>query len=168
MGALEGFIFPALETGNLRIAANCEVVHLDASTNSVKNVTVKQEEKLHNIPVQSIVLAAGAYFTPVVLLRSTNQHWPNGLANYSDMVGRNLMFHATDYIGIWSMKRYSLEGVGKTLAFRDFYCDQGEKLGQLQSAGRSASMGYILYFLRLKVDTSIVSEIPILNKLVRQ
>ena len=40
-----------------------------------------------------VVLAAGAANTAAVLLASANAAHPNGLANGSDQVGRNYMFH---------------------------------------------------------------------------
>ena len=40
-----------------------------------------------------VVLAAGAVNTPAILLGSYNAAHPNGLANGSDQVGRNYMFH---------------------------------------------------------------------------
>ena len=49
-----------------------------------------------------VVLAAGAFHSPQILLRSRNSLWPNGLANNSDQVGRNLMFHTSDIIALWA------------------------------------------------------------------
>lgn len=50
-----------------------------------------------------IVLACNGIGTPRLLLNSRSERFPNGLANSSDMVGRNLMLHPTGYVeGIFS------------------------------------------------------------------
>src|SRR5499427_281971 len=42
---------------------------------------------------RAVVLAANGIGTPRLLLNSRCQHFPDGLANRSGLVGRNLMFH---------------------------------------------------------------------------
>ena len=44
-------------------------------------------------PAEVVVLACNGVGTPRLLLNSASGHFPNGLANSSDQVGRNLMFH---------------------------------------------------------------------------
>ncbi|HJN52897.1 MAG: GMC family oxidoreductase [Pseudomonadales bacterium] len=45
-----------------------------------------------------VVLACNGVGTPRLLLNSTSTHFPNGLANHSDQVGRNLMFHPNGFV----------------------------------------------------------------------
>lgn len=169
-GSLESCIIPALQTGNLLIAADCEVESLSADETRIRTIEVVQSEQRESLHVSDkrVVVACGAYFTPALLLRSSNQLWPDGLGNSNGLVGRYLMFHACDYLGIWSAKRHSEQGADKTLGLRDFYSVDGEKLGQLQSTGKSAEMGYILYFLRQKLEKSLIGKIPIVSQVVRQ
>ncbi|MDL5428931.1 choline dehydrogenase, partial [Escherichia coli] len=47
----------------------------------------------HRVEGKYFVLAANGIETPKILLMSTSQDFPNGTANSSDMVGRNLMNH---------------------------------------------------------------------------
>lgn len=47
----------------------------------------------HRVEGKYFVLAANGIETPKILLMSTSQDFPNGAANSSDMVGRNLMDH---------------------------------------------------------------------------
>ena len=47
----------------------------------------------HFQPAEMVVLAANGVGTPRLLLNSASARFPNGLANSSDMVGRNLMLH---------------------------------------------------------------------------
>jgi choline dehydrogenase-like flavoprotein len=165
--AYNSFILPALKTGNLVVIDRTEVVKLDADRVSVKSIQVKREEKLHNIKGKIIILSAGAYFTPVLLQRSNNHFWPNGLANDNDLVGRNLMFHASDFIAIWHKGNLANHKPRKTIGIRDFYHYNDHKLGQIQSTGVTASYGYVLYYLRNKFDGSRIKKIPLLRSLLR-
>jgi choline dehydrogenase-like flavoprotein len=47
----------------------------------------------HRVEGKYFVLAANGIETPKILLMSANRDFPNGVANSSDMVGRNLMDH---------------------------------------------------------------------------
>src|SRR5919205_248245 len=44
-------------------------------------------------PAHVVILAANGIGTPRLLLNSASSRFPNGLANSSGLVGRNLMFH---------------------------------------------------------------------------
>ncbi|PCJ49791.1 MAG: hypothetical protein COA74_04900 [Gammaproteobacteria bacterium] len=168
MGALEACILPALETGNLKIIESCEVIHINTSTDTVTGVIVSHLNNSYSISVKRLILAGGAFFTPIMLLRSINQHWPKGIANNNDLVGRNLMFHVSDYIGIWGTEKHRDLEAKKSIALRNLYFYEGVKLGQLQSVGRSIEFGYILYFLRNMLNSSFFGKIPIINKIIRQ
>lgn len=145
---------PALKTGNAHLVDRCEVERLVADASSVKEIVCRREGEKFSVRARIVVLAAGAYFSPVLLLKSGNEHWPCGLANTSGMVGRNLMFHVSDFIAVWSRGRHSMQGPRKTLAFRDFYVHQGIKLGSVQSTGLTAGYGNIVYFLKTAFDQS--------------
>ncbi len=145
---------PALRTGNARIIDRCEVERLEADASEIKEIIGRRDGEKISIRAKIVVLAAGAYFTPVLLLKSGNKFWPNGLANTSNMVGRNLMFHVSDFIAVWPRGKYSMQGPRKTLAFRDFYTHRGIKLGSVQSTGLSAGYGNIVYFLKTAFDRS--------------
>jgi choline dehydrogenase-like flavoprotein len=103
-----------------------------------------------------VALAAGAYMTPVLLLNSSSDAWPNGLANASGLVGRNLMLHATDIVAVAPRERVSAEGPYKTLALNDFYCSEGEKLGTFQTIGTTVSVGLIMSYIRDVADRETI------------
>lgn len=168
MGALEACVLPALTTGNLKVIENCEVIHIDATADLVTGLVVSHQNKSYSIPAQKVILAAGAFFTPVMLLRSISQDWPTGLANHNDLVGRNLMFHVSDFIGIWGKEKHPDVKPSKSIGFSDFYSYDGAKYGQFQSVGMSIEYGYILYFLRTRFQSTFWAKIPILNKIIRQ
>lgn len=130
---------PALELYGASLLSGCSVVKLEASKSRITGVVC--EDMLGNSGVlraDVVALAAGALATPTLLLRSTSTDWPEGVANTSGMVGRNLMRHCIDLYAIKPPDSSSVDAVNsqKTLAFNDFY-DRGErKFGSVQSFGR--------------------------------
>ena len=52
-------------------------------------------KRLHGLRV---ILTASAAGTPRILLNSISEDFPNGLANNSDQVGRNLMIHPLGFV----------------------------------------------------------------------
>ena len=77
----------------LELKTNAKVVRLHVNSNgkAVKGVEADIDGDQWLFSGDLIVLAAGAINTPVILLKSKNSKHPNGLANSSDQVGRNLM-----------------------------------------------------------------------------
>jgi choline dehydrogenase-like flavoprotein len=58
-----------------------------------------------------VVLACNGVGTPRILLNSTSARFPNGLANSSGLVGRNLMFHPFGYVqGVFNERLDSHKG----------------------------------------------------------
>jgi choline dehydrogenase-like flavoprotein len=86
-----------------------------------------------------VVLSAGAANSAKILLLSANDRHPNGLANGSDQVGRNYMFH--DSTAVLALSRDENEtSYQKTLGLNDFYfgADDFEyPLGNVQMVGKS-------------------------------
>jgi len=165
--ARNSLLAPALETGHVFLCGEVSVERLDAGADRVRSVTVRQGAETHKIETNTVVLAAGAYFSPVILLRSKSEHWPAGLANRHDQVGRNLMFHASASVAFWAPKNLSRSGATKTIAVRDFYDVDGEKYGEFQSTGLSAGYGNILYSLRMSFDQSRWRRLPLIRQLLR-
>ena len=94
------------------------------------------------------MLAAGAYMSPIILLNSRSDAWPDGLANKSGLVGRNLMFHVSDFFAVTPTERLSADGPAKSLALNDFYVHMGNKYGTFQTAGAAIVPGQIMQYLR--------------------
>ncbi len=55
----------------------------------------------HFQPAHVVIMACNGIGTPRILLNSKSERFPNGLANASDQVGRNLMFHPWAHITGW-------------------------------------------------------------------
>lgn len=141
-------LVPALERHGASILPECEVVKLEAGKSEVSAIRCRRNGGEISIRAKMVVVAAGAYMTPVLLLNSRSDIWPEGLANGSGLVGRNLMFHVSDYIAVRPMKRLRGTGPQKSLAFNDFYHSKGEKLGAFQSAGAPVTVGRIMQYMR--------------------
>jgi choline dehydrogenase-like flavoprotein len=86
-----------------------------------------------------VVLAAGAANTAKILLGSASDAFPAGLANGSDQVGRNYMFHNSKAV-VALDKEPNDTVFQKTLAVNDFYLPDeahGWPLGNIQLLGKS-------------------------------
>ena len=166
--AFNSCVSPAVDTGNLRVLQRTEVARFNATREKVTEaVVLGPGDARVTVRGNVFVLSAGSYFSPMLLLKSTNEFWPNGLANGSGQVGRNLMFHASDFIACWQKGKYSRNGPAKTIALRDFYSADGQKMGEFQSTGLTAGFGSVLYALRLIFDQSWLRRIGFLRHFLR-
>lgn len=84
----------ALETGNCTLLPNSKVFHLETDGNGavVKANYYDIDGKKQFVEADTFVVAAQAIETSRLLLMSKNTEFPNGLANNSGNVGRNLVF----------------------------------------------------------------------------
>ena len=87
-----------------------------------------------------VVVSCGAANSAKLLLASANDAHPHGLANGSDQVGRNYMFHNSQAVLALS-KEENPTVFQKTLGVNDFYFAGGEEfdfpLGNIQMVGKS-------------------------------
>jgi choline dehydrogenase-like flavoprotein len=84
-------------------------------------------------------VCAGAVNSAVILLASANDKHPTGLANRSDQVGRNFMYHQADALLAISIHRNE-DSYTKTWGTNDFYLKDSDPaypfpLGQVQPVG---------------------------------
>jgi len=141
-------VLPALEKFGAHLLPGCEVVRLEAEESEVKLIHCRWNGKDVSIRAKVVVLAAGAYMSPVLLLNSRSEDWPEGLANRSGLVGRNLMLHVSDFFAVAPLRNLSGEGPQKSLALNDFRLSEGEKLGTFQTAGMAVELGQIMQYMR--------------------
>jgi choline dehydrogenase-like flavoprotein len=132
---------PALEHPNVTLLTNAEVVKLetnDAGT-AVTEVVVQRNGETERYAGTIVVVACGATNTAKLLLTSASDKHPNGLANGSDQLGRNYMFHAS--AAVLALSRDENPTVfQKTLGLNDFYFANGDvdyPLGNIQMVGKS-------------------------------
>jgi choline dehydrogenase-like flavoprotein len=139
----------ALQHGNCRLLQDCDVQSVEATATSVQGVKAVYGGKEVFIAGRIVVLSAGAFRSPLILLRSASDAWPAGLANYSDQVGRNLTLHTSDLFALWAPHRYDRQGrQKKAISVRDFYLVEGERLGYVQSMGIEIGRGAIALHLK--------------------
>jgi choline dehydrogenase-like flavoprotein len=132
---------PALEHSNVELLTNATAVKLvmGEGGKAVSGVVVDRDAELQTYSADLVVLACGAANTAKLLLLSATDEHPNGLANGSDQVGRNYMFHNSQAVLALS-KDENPTIFQKTLGLNDFYfaSDVAEyPLGNIQMVGKS-------------------------------
>jgi choline dehydrogenase-like flavoprotein len=132
---------PLLGQPNVTLLVDAEVVRLqtDPSGHQVTGVVVSRAGTEEVYRGAIVVLAAGAANTAKILLRSASDTHPAGLANGSDQVGRNYMFHISKAVAALS-KEPNETVFQKTLAVNDFYLPGNGRewpLGNIQMLGKS-------------------------------
>ncbi|MGC2162047.1 MAG: GMC family oxidoreductase [Silvibacterium sp.] len=121
-------------TGTAVIAV--EVIHTGSSSNSDAPNT---DGSTVTYSADIFCLCAGAINSAVVLLASANDKHPRGLANRSDQVGRNFMYHQADALLAITTERNE-DAYTKTWGTNDFYFKDTDPsypfpLGQVQPVG---------------------------------
>lgn len=134
-GSYEACLKEAIEKYGASCLDNCEVVELKVDAEKISEVHCIYQEKKYVLSAEQVILAAGALFTPALLLKSKSAFFENGLVNRSGMVGRNLCRHYLD-LAMVSLSPFIQDGYyEKELALNDFYFKNDLKLGTVQSLG---------------------------------
>ena len=115
-------IEPLMKLPNVTLLTGRKVMRLetDAAGRTVTDVVCQTEQGEERWSGDIVVMAAGAANSAVVMLASANAAHPNGLANGSDQVGRNYMFHNSTAMVSLTATRQEVN-FPKTLAVNDFY-----------------------------------------------
>ena len=80
------------------------------------------EGKEHFQPAEMVIMACNGVGTPRILLNSRSAQFPDGLANRSGLVGRNLMFHPYALIrGYFDEPLDGFHGPGISIWSQEFY-----------------------------------------------
>jgi choline dehydrogenase-like flavoprotein len=132
---------PALTYPNVTLVTNAHVSRLQTNTSGrdVTEVVVERHGATETYRGNIVVVAAGAANSARLLLMSASDKHPRGLANGSDQVGRNYMFHNSAAVVAIS-KRENPTLFQKTLSLNDFYFgakDFAYPLGNMQMIGKS-------------------------------
>jgi choline dehydrogenase-like flavoprotein len=133
---------PALSRPNVTLWTNATAtrLHTNPSGCRVDAVDVVRGGETIRVRAPLVVVSCGAVNSAALLLRSTSDKHPAGLANSSGLVGTRYMAHlATMMQGFHPLRKNSTV-FQKTVAINDFYL-RGSKtpypLGQIQSQGRT-------------------------------
>ncbi len=125
----------AVRDHDAQLLTGCEALRLDAPGDTVQALVCRRNDHELRLQARRYIVCAGALGTPALLLNSTSERWPNGLANDSDQLGRNLMRHLIDLYAVFTRPRPEPTDRVKELAFNDYYNASGQKLGSVQSFG---------------------------------
>ncbi len=133
-------VSPAIRAGHdvtLKTSAKVTALHTNASGSEVKAVEAQINGQSYLFMGHIVVLSCGAINSAALLLRSANDKHPQGLANSSDLVGRNLMKHLMTVILQQSPQPNS--GLfQRTIYINDFYWGDEDfpyPMGHIQDAG---------------------------------
>jgi choline dehydrogenase-like flavoprotein len=132
---------PALEHDNVTLLTNATALRLETSDSGteVTGVEVEREGERETYTADIVAVSCGAANSAKLLLASATDQHPNGLANGSDQVGRNYMFHNSQAVLALS-KEPNPTVFQKTLGLNDFYFAGDEfdyPLGNIQMVGKS-------------------------------
>jgi choline dehydrogenase-like flavoprotein len=132
---------PALEFPNVTLMTNAMVHRLETSATGreVTRVVATHEGAPIEFEGSIVVVSCGAANSAKLLLMSANDQHPRGLANGSDQVGRNYMFHNSQAVLALS-KEPNPTLYQKTLGLNDFYFGMPGyefPMGNIQMVGKS-------------------------------
>jgi choline dehydrogenase-like flavoprotein len=132
---------PAIEHDNVTLMTGAQALRLetDPSGRSVTGVVVAHDGQTETLSADIVAVACGAANSAGLLLASANDRHPAGLANGSDQVGRNYMFHASTAVLALSLEKNPTV-FQKTLGVNDFYLGDDDfryPMGNIQMVGKS-------------------------------
>lgn len=132
---------PALEHPNVTLLTQAKAVRLETNPagTAVTEVVVEHDGQLERYSGAIVVVSCGAANSAKLLLLSANDKHPSGLANGSDEVGRNYMFHDSQAVLALS-KEPNPTTFQKTLGLNDFYFrgpNFDYPMGNIQMIGKS-------------------------------
>jgi choline dehydrogenase-like flavoprotein len=132
---------PALEHANVTLLRNARAVKLETNPSGtvVTEVVVERDGETERYAGDIVVVSCGAANSAKLLLASASDQHPEGLANRSDQVGRNFMYHDSQAVLALS-KDPNPTVFQKTLGVNDFYFsgpDFDYPMGNIQMIGKS-------------------------------
>lgn len=132
---------PLLDLPNVTLLVDAEVTKLatDDSGRRITDVVVQRGGNEEHYTADVVAICAGASNSAKLLLASANDKHPNGLANGSDQVGRNYMFHNSKAVVALAKERNDTV-FQKTLGLNDFYLGSDDyqwPIGNIQMVGKS-------------------------------
>jgi len=128
-GAKSGANFtywPVLENAGIELRPQCRVreIRMNENTGLASGVLYHGPDgQVHEQKAEIVILACNGVGTPRLLLHSVSKLFPDGLANRSGLVGRNLMFHPlTGVSGVFDRPMKGHEGpMACSILSQEFY-----------------------------------------------
>ncbi|ASJ75810.1 GMC family oxidoreductase [Granulosicoccus antarcticus] len=124
--------WPMLENAGVELRCESRVrkILVDENTGLATGVLYHGSDgQLHEQKAELVIIACNGIGTPRLLLNSTSRLFPEGLANRSDQVGRNLMFHPlTGVSGVFDEPMMGHEGpMACSILSQQFYESDTER-----------------------------------------
>lgn len=118
--------WPILENAGVELRTRSRVrkITIDPETGFATGVLYHDADgRLHEQKAELVVVACNGIGTPRLLLNSTSSLFPDGLANRSGLVGKNLMFHPlTGVAGVFKEPMLGHEGpMACSILSQEFY-----------------------------------------------
>jgi choline dehydrogenase-like flavoprotein len=152
---------PALRTGHARLATGLRVRRLVTGSSGRRVESVEADGPAGPVTVTGgrFVVSAGAVNSAVLLLSSTSDEHPDGLANRSGLVGRNFMMHNNAHVAAVDVRRRNDVVFQKTLSVNDFYHDGGDgyPLGAMQLIGKV--QGVMMHTHATRVPLAVLDRV---------
>ncbi|KGJ04459.1 Choline dehydrogenase [Paracoccus halophilus] len=156
-------VTPALKTGRAALIDRCTVTRIEADGRAVTGLTCLRDGQSLTLRARRYVLSAGGLGSPTLMLRSASEYWPGGLGNRHDLVGRNLMFHLSEILALWTRDAHRDLTAMRSISMRDLYYMHGQRFGTVQSMGLTAGYGEILYAMQKRFDLSSLRRVRMLR-----
>ena len=131
----------AERTGKVEIRPNSYVhrIELNERGRATGAVYFDAQRNAHLQKAKAVILSANGAETPRLLLMSANKQFPDGLANSSGVVGRNLMLNsAAVSLGVFDEPLNDYKGFAVSRVLHDFYELDKEKVGFYGGGGLDA------------------------------
>jgi choline dehydrogenase-like flavoprotein len=135
---------PALREHGAKVLPRCTVRRLESKGRAVVAAECEWRGRTIEVRGKQFVLAAGAFNTPRILMRS------DGLANRTGLVGRNLMLHVSEGILLKPRGRQPAPEFNTGISINDFYFEGGEKLGNFHAHSFLMTKPVVQVFLRMQ------------------
>jgi choline dehydrogenase-like flavoprotein len=160
-------LYPALDQYGAKILSSCRAIRFEEKNRIVERVICDLRGRQVALRARVFVLAANAFLTPVLLKSSANERFPDGLANSSGLVGRNLMLHAVNRLFMKVKHRHALDfNMNHGLSLNDFYVYNGTKLGNIHAHPIATRDAIIRFLLQKNIAGLRHLPGPILSALV--
>jgi len=122
----------AEKTGRCEIRPNSYVhrIELDANGRATGAIYFDAQRNVQRQKAKAVVVCANGAETPRLLLLSANKQFPDGLANSSGIVGKNLMFNSGALsVGVFEHPLNDYKGFAVSRILHDFYELDPDKVG---------------------------------------
>jgi choline dehydrogenase-like flavoprotein len=139
--SLASMIPVAEHSGKCEIRPNSYVhkIEIDERGRATGAVYFDEKKNVQRQKAKAVILSANGAETPRLLLLSASSQFPNGLANSSGYVGKNLMFNSGSVsLGVFDEPSNDYKGYVDSRILHDFYQLDAQKVGFYGGGGLDA------------------------------